>query len=91
MSDTNASPTLDDYRELLSVMSIVELVVALNREVGNPGWVSSRGRYLVALNEVLHSRGLDLSAVGGLRAIPGLRKFRLEDNHLLYVDRPDDK
>ena len=86
MSDSNAAPTLDDYRESFSVMSVVELVVALNREVGNPGWVSSRGRYLVALNEALHHRDLDLSAVDGLRAIPGLRKFRLEGNRLLYVD-----
>ena len=86
MSDTYHPPTVDDYRKHLSMKSDEDLVTALNQEVGNRGWVESRGRYLVALHGELRSRDLDFLAVNGLNAIPGQRKFRLEGNRLLYVD-----
>jgi hypothetical protein len=86
MTDKSDAPTLEEYRERLSSKSDMDLIEALNQEVGNPGWVSARGRYLVALNEVLHSRDFNLSAVDGLTAIPGRRKFRLDGKLLFYAD-----
>ncbi len=84
---------LDTYRGVgwrneLAASSDAKLVLALNREVANPGWVGARGEYLlIALRQVLSSRGLDYSAVDGLAAYPGNRKFALRGRQLVYADQ----
>ena len=85
MSDSHATPAPNEFRAALSNETDEELVASLNGQVGNPGWVSARGRYLVALHEELGTRGFDTSAVGGLLSIPGRRKFRLEGKRLTYA------
>jgi uncharacterized protein len=75
------------WREELAASSDAKLVLALNREVGNPGWVRARGEYLIALRQALNSHGLDYSAVDGLAAYPGKRKFALRGRQLVYADQ----
>lgn len=41
---------------------IERLITRFNQEVGNKGWVSSRGAYLESLREALLATGLDCSA-----------------------------
>jgi hypothetical protein len=41
-----------------------ELIDIFNREVGNPGWTSSRVTYLAALYQEFNNRGYDYSAIG---------------------------
>ena len=85
MTDENAPPTLEEYRRQFSSYTDEDLVKSLNREVGNPGWTSSRGRYLAALHAELRARDFDFTAVGELKGIPGMRKFRLERKCLIYA------
>jgi hypothetical protein len=40
-----------------------ELIGAFNRDVGNPGWVSARASYHVALHREFKLRGFDCSAM----------------------------
>ena len=74
------------FRERLAGESDDELVASLNREVGNNGWVSVRGLYLMLLRREVSKRGWDLSPVDGLAVFPGGRKFALEDGRLVYAD-----
>lgn len=74
-----------------SIKTDEDFVEAVNREVGKPGLVSSRGRYVVAPHSELRARDLDIIAVGGLTVIPGPGKFSLHGKRLLYADRPDAK
>lgn len=53
-----------EFRTHFATMSDEELVDAFNREVGNLGWVRSRGSYLLALRDEFESRGFDYSAIG---------------------------
>jgi hypothetical protein len=52
----------DRYRARFRDASPQELVDALNSQVGNAGWVSSRASYLAALREALLASGLDCSS-----------------------------
>jgi hypothetical protein len=78
-------PMAAEMRERLQAMADTELVEALNRHVGNQGWVSARGVYLMVLQEVLISR-FDCTAVDCLAHVPGKRKFALIENRLVYAD-----
>ena len=86
MSETSDQSPSDEFRRSLSEMTDEELIARLNREVRNPGWVSSRGHFLVALRAELATRDFDTTAVHGLQGVPGRRKFLLEDKRLTYVD-----
>ena len=58
------------FREQFRNASPQQLVDALNREVGNAGWVTARGFYLTALREAFLATGLDCSGFindGGMR------------------------
>jgi hypothetical protein len=61
MSD---DPRYQEFRKRFAAMSDEELIGAFNREVGNPGWVASRGFYLLALHDEFENRGFDYSAIG---------------------------
>ena len=74
------------WRERLAEESDQELLASLNREVGNPGWVSVRGIYLMVLRRELSKRGWDLSSVDGLAVFPGGRRFSLEGERLVYAE-----
>lgn len=54
---TAADPFRDHFRN----RNIQQLVDALNKQVGNRGWVSARGFYLAALHEAFLASGLDCS------------------------------
>jgi hypothetical protein len=75
-----------EHRDWLARVDDQELISALNREVGNPGWGNARGIYLELLRTELNNRHLDLSAVGGLGAFPGKRKFTLISKRLVFAD-----
>lgn len=53
----------NEFVERCRRMSNRELVEAYNREIGNPGCVSARGRYLHALYCEMRKRRIDLSEV----------------------------
>ena len=60
----------NEYTERLRSVPTQELVDGYNRQVGNRGWVSSKGRYLYALYHEFKNRGIDISVIdtgGGLR------------------------
>ncbi len=60
----------NEFTERFRSASTQELVNSYNSQVGNRGWVSSKGRYLYALYHELKNRKIDISAIdtgGGLR------------------------
>ena len=63
-------PMDNTFREQFRNASPQQLADALNREVGNAGWVTARGFYLTALREAFLATGLDCSGFindGGMR------------------------
>lgn len=63
MTHTDPQKTYKEFQERLNTMSDEELIDAFNREVGNPGWTSSRAVYLVALHEEFEKRHYDYSII----------------------------
>lgn len=58
------------FSNQLANLSREELIARFNREVGNPGWTSTRAVYLSELTAAMRAAGIDLSSVltesGGL-------------------------
>ncbi len=52
-----------EFTERFEKATTEQLVEAYNREVGNPGWVSARGRYLFSLYHEFKRRGIDISVI----------------------------
>jgi hypothetical protein len=68
----------DEFVQRFARCSLQELVDAFNREVGCTGWVSARGRYLVALYEELRRRPVDISVIDNGRGLRLARRVRLD-------------
>jgi len=51
------------FKERLSGLTDRELIDAFNIQVGVHGWVSTRGHYLLAIQEEMISRGFDITEV----------------------------
>jgi len=58
-----------------------ELIDTFNREVGNPGWTSSRGTYLAALHEEFDNRHYNYSIIGDKGSMFLRHKVKLVDNY----------
>ena len=56
-------PQVNEYTARFRAATRKELVDACNREVGNPGWVSRRGRYLTAMYQEFRRRDIDISVI----------------------------
>lgn len=82
MSATNNNPQRYAYLHSLSAKELVDL---LNREVGNPHWVSARAEFLQALREAFNRKCIDYSCVrnysGGFNLAKGNEVY-LEGNRL---------
>jgi len=52
-----------EFSEIFTKLSDDELIESFNKEVGNKGWVSARGYYLVALHSEFTTRGFDISKI----------------------------
>ena len=52
-----------EFSERFTKFSDDELIETFNKEVGNRGWVSARGYYLVALQTEFRTRGFDISEI----------------------------
>jgi hypothetical protein len=59
----------EEYLARFKTNTDQDLIDAFNREVGKPGWTSSRGSYLAALHDEFKSRGFDFSAIGDQRSL----------------------
>jgi hypothetical protein len=61
--------TYQEYLEEFKKMADDEVIEAFNKEVGNPGWTTSRANYLGALRQEFDNRKYDCSVItqgGGL-------------------------
>jgi hypothetical protein len=67
----------ETFAEELALETDAELVASFNREVGKPGWTSSRGSYLAALRNEFKKRDFDFSAVGGADSLSLRVKIRV--------------
>src|SRR5690242_13355211 len=75
-----------EYRVRFAAYSDVELVDAFNREVGNPGWTSSRGAYLRALHDEFVERGFDLTDIGGAEEMSLGSRIKLRGKKKIVAD-----
>jgi S-adenosylmethionine synthetase len=66
--------------------SVEELVESVNKEVGNPGWTSSRAEYLTALKETLLAAGYDCSAFLSNSSLGLSKKVKIEGNKIVPVN-----
>ncbi len=73
------------FRNQLSDKSREELIDLFNREVGNIGWVSARGIYLIELRRAIQKTGIDCSIViddsGGINL---KRRVKLSGDKLTF-------
>jgi hypothetical protein len=76
-----------EYAERFKKMSDDELVAAFNREVGNPGWTSSRASYLAELRREFTAREYNYSAIGDEASLSFKSRIRLNGKMLEIVDR----
>ena len=67
----------------LEKLSDQELIEVFNREVGNPGWTSSRSKHLSALHEEFEQRGFDYTSIGGTISLSFKRKIKLAGKKIL--------
>lgn len=65
--------------------SVNELVDRVNKEVGNPGWTSSRAEYLEALREALLQSGYDCSAFVSSSSLSLAHRLKIEGNKIVPV------
>ena len=82
----------NEFDERYKDASVEELVRAFNRDVGNRGWVSARGRFHIALAEAFLRTGLDCSSFietdeqGGPTSMSLDRHIRLEGARLIQAE-----
>ncbi|MDO8569238.1 MAG: hypothetical protein Q7R89_00390 [bacterium] len=86
MTPVDHEKTYQEFKKRFSAMSDEELIGAFNREVGNPGWTSSRATYLSLLREEFEKRGYDYSAVGGNGGLSLKNKVELVGGKTVVID-----
>ncbi len=79
MTPVDHEKTYQEFKERFNKMSNEELISAFNREVGNPGWTSSRATYLALMNEEFEKRKFDYSAIGSSGGLSLKNKVELVD------------
>jgi hypothetical protein len=72
-----------DFIERFKAMSDIELVEAFNKEVGNPGWVSARAAYLMALHDEFVRREFDYSSIGSAGGLSLATRIKLIDKKIV--------
>ena len=72
------SKTKDDFLVQLSALSDEGLIERFNKEVGNPGWTSSRASFLSALHKEFDRRNFDYRAIGNHERFSLRHKIALE-------------
>jgi hypothetical protein len=98
MTPVDHEKTHKEFQERFHAMSDQELIEVFNREVGNPGWTSSRATYLALLREEFERRKFDHSAVTGNGGLSLKQKVKLvggkliieEDSGAVYTKRMKD-
>lgn len=86
MTPVDHEKTYQEFKERFNKMSNEELISAFNREVGNPGWTSSRATYLALMNEEFEKRKFDYSAIGNSGGFSLKNKVELVDGKTVVVD-----
>lgn len=74
------------FRERFASESDQELIEAFNSQVGNNGWVRSRGLFLRALHEEFEKRGLDYSGIGNANGLTVKNKVKLVGKKIELLD-----
>ncbi len=69
--------TYEEYKKILKSKTGEQLIEAFNREVGNPGWASSRASYLAALHDEFEEHRYDYAEIGDKYELSLARKVKL--------------
>lgn len=84
MTPSEPQKTHQEFQERFNAMSDDELIDAFNREVGNPGWTSSRVTYLSLLHEEFKKRHFDYSVIGSVGGLSLNKKVKLIDKEIVF-------
>lgn len=76
----------EQFRKMFNGLSNENLIRAFNREIGNPGWTSTRAAYLAALHWELKERGFDYSAIGNKTELSFAKKVKLVENKIVLIE-----
>lgn len=80
------------WQASLAILSDAALIEHVNREVGNPGWTSSRGFYLQCLSNEIRKRPFnsdvlfDFSTSGTVASVKLLHKVQIRNNTLEFIN-----
>lgn len=85
MTPVASEKTHEGFLERFEAMGDEELVEAFNREVGNPGWTSSRATYIALLHEEFEKRNFDHSVITDSGGLSLNQKVRLADGKLILA------
>jgi len=76
----NSEPLDEETREFINRLmgeTDEELIESFNRDVGNKGWATARGRFHFAIRSEFIRRGFDFTAIGGPDSLSFNRKVKL--------------
>ena len=74
--------TYEEYLSKFKEMDDSQLIEAFNKQVGNPGWTTSRGSYLKALHQEFADRNYDYSDIGDAGSLSFKNKIKLVDKKI---------
>ena len=82
MLKVNHEEYKEECKKMFSEMNDAEIIGSFNKEVGNTGWTTSRGIYLSCLENEMHNRLFDLSAISG-NGLSFKKKIKLVNNKIV--------
>jgi len=82
----NGHEIFEEYVKKFKVKSDQEIIELFNRQVGIPGWCTSRASHIAAIRHEMKRRGFDYSKVGGQGRLSFNRKIKLAGKKVLFVD-----
>jgi len=68
-----------------------EIVKLFNKQVGVPGWCTSRGCYIAALHHEMERRNFDFSKVGGKGRLSFRHEIKLDGKKIMYASSSPEK
>ena len=75
----------EEFSKIFSDLSDNEIIERFNLEIGNKGWVSARGAYLVALQQEFRRRDWDYSDIGDEKSLSLKNMVKLCDKKLIII------
>ena len=84
MELSNPEKNYIEFKEWFRGMTDNQLIATFNSDVGNLGWVSSRGYFHLALREEFEKRKYDYSTIGDKRSLSLKNRVKLVGKKIVF-------